>query len=132
MISLEMARKLRDAGLEWEPLAGDFYSWCGRNWLVDFCQTSQAEILASQPDPALWLPRLDQLLAEIEKRGWEWTIYSATPENVKSVDIYEVIADEKLYHCSVAQDKLGHISGRHTPDDAAAEALLWILSQKEA
>ena len=117
MISLEMARKLRDAGLEWEPLAGDFYSWCGRNWLVDFCQTSQAEILARQPDPALWLPRLDQLLAEVEKGNYEWCLEQARDQYRLSLwfdqaCVYEFRSD--------------------TPDDAAGQALLWILSQKEA
>ena len=66
MISLGTAKKLRDAGLEWNPQEGDwFYSWDGRiaNLLVFLSNFNIQEEF-------IFVPRLDQLLAEIEKRGY--------------------------------------------------------------
>lgn len=48
MISLELAKKLKDAGLKWSPKMGDFYHD------VDM----------------VWLPKLDQMLKEIMRQGY--------------------------------------------------------------
>ena len=90
---------------------------------MDFCQTSQAEILARQPDPALWLPRLDQLLAEIYARGYEYSLHG--PNN-NYLDL------PKTPWIAISKKQDAWIFDADTPDEAAAEALLWILSQKEA
>ena len=134
MISLEMAQKLKDAGLAWEPKEGDFYYYEYNRIEVKVIHgipSHEPELYMGFGDHAFFAPSLDQLLAEVGKRGWKWVIYSTTPEITKSTEIYELLEDEKLYHCSVMRDKQEYINGRHTPDDAAAEGLLWIISQKE-
>lgn len=113
MISLEMARKLKEAGLEWEPKKGDWYWVFGTN-SIDLITIDRNDIV---PKSIIFLPSLDQLLAEIEKCAYEWCLEQARDKYRLSLwfdqaCVYEFRAD--------------------TPEDAAAEALLWILSQKEA
>jgi hypothetical protein len=64
----------------------------------------------------LWLPRLDQLLAEIEKRGYRWDIQMTKTRYVCGLSTPGV---------RVYPDQYGD-----TPEDAAAQALLWILNQR--
>ena len=112
MISLELAKELKAAGLEWVPVKGDF--WAYR--LVDngIGVVDSTVRPGQEPHPNnIWLPRLDQLLAEIEARGWWWWMSWSGKVWVGRKD----------------NDKGGHELETDTPEDAAAKALLWILSQ---
>lgn len=69
---------------------------------------------------------LSQLLAEIEARGWNWTIrklntYISTPEYT-----YRLVLLDK-------NESTWGIKNRqfmsNTPEDACADALLWIIKQ---
>lgn len=65
MLSLELAEKLSKAGLAWEQKFGDIiWDWHEEDYVV----IDQGKCI--DPWYAVWLPRLDQLLAEIEKRGY--------------------------------------------------------------
>ena len=96
MISLELAQKLRDAGLKWEPALGQSYK--------------------DVVEGGIWLPRLDQLQAEIEQRGWDWSMS-------KGLHGYGciVIKDYDLSFSDIAD----------TPEEAVGLALLWILQEGE-
>jgi len=70
VISLETAKKLKEAGLEWETETGDL--WIQPDYpeylrAVDYDPTGHGDPLEKN----IWIPRLDQLLTEIEKRGWQ-------------------------------------------------------------
>lgn len=100
MISLETAKALKDAGLVWEPKLGDLFK----------------------------LPRLDQLLAEIVKNNWGCRLSVLWIEDFP-----------KGYECLLArteeteEGKWEEYAQRFvtaSPEEAAAQALLWILNQK--
>ena len=127
MISLEMARKLRDAGMEWEPKEGDWYS--DGIGLMALTTGLTIETLTMPQDDNktlllfgkcfIWFPRLDQLLAEVGKRGWRWWL------------------DQLInggYRCLLIEDKRTGLPEKRvegsTPEDAAASALLWILDRR--
>lgn len=84
MISLEMAKKLKEAGLKWEPKFGDHYIIPAvfEEGLHGVMDTKQ--IMSYHKNPKEWeesirgfvfTPRLDQLLAEISKTGWKWILF---------------------------------------------------------
>lgn len=129
MISLEIAKKLKEAGLEWEPKQGDFY------WFVTpdesrigFVQNNRgAEGFKAHVDRCrgivctyVFAPRLDQLLAEIEKRGFIWALDVSATNGNKVIGYAMNIAtsldweDEEEFRSD-------------SPEEAAASALLWIL-----
>lgn len=129
MISLELAKKLKEAGLEWEPKQGDFY------WFVTpdesqtgFVQSNRgAEGFKAHVDRCrgivctyVFAPRLDQLLAEIEKRGFIWALDVSATNGNKVIGYAMNIAtsldweDEEEFRSD-------------SPEEAAASALLWIL-----
>jgi len=65
---------------------------------------------------------LDQLLAEIEKRGYQWKLYKNIMRfktGYYDIAIYEGSC-ESVYHTPFATK---------TPEDAAADALLWLMGQ---
>lgn len=145
MISLEMAQKLKDAGLAWEPQRGD----CGVRpsttvhnarmirpvtlrtalFFVDdvvdntFIYTSWLGERGGCTGPwdiqgksnFIFLPRLDQLLAEVEKRGYVWRGHQG-PYG---------------YNVNITGPGILDAGFRNQPtiDDAAASALLWILER---
>lgn len=111
-ISLEKARALRDAGLQWEPKPGDCYFDGTEIEVIPFPDIEDDyEYVIAIMDSHAWLPRLDQLLAEIEKRGYYPALYCFG--NGK----YEIEFTTGLYFRG------------DTPEDAAADALLWILRE---
>ena len=110
MISLELAKKLKEAGLEWKPKKGDFYGVFGTN-SIELITIDRNDIV---PRNIIWLPSLDQLLAEIEKRGYGWKLEKFHAYNLRRMEIYKV------------NDLLGCFGG-NSPEEAAASALLWIL-----
>jgi hypothetical protein len=65
----------------------------------------------------IWLPRLDELLAEIEKRGWQI-------ELVK-------YARWRITIWKIQWRKQGLFIGE-TPGEVAAKALIWLLKQNES
>ena len=92
MISLELAKKLKDAGLKWELKYGDFYSFGDRETLVvpnlnynyDSTFVQKMSIIATE---GIWLPSLSQLLEEVERRGWGWDLDNM---NVPSDPMYNL------------------------------------------
>jgi hypothetical protein len=110
MISLEKARALKDAGLEWEPGFGDI-AW-------DNDENAEAVIFRVNNGiylgDAVWLPRLGQLLAEIRKhRNCALYVF----EDWFEVELPKIDLDSNCFKSD-------------TPEDAAADALLWILTQQ--
>lgn len=97
MLSLETARELKEAGLEWEPQFGDFYYTyhnalavaektypCGNEWV-----TIRHEIMT-------FAPRLDQLLAEIERRGYGYELGKAGARNKRRYRLLLYEWDEEM------------------------------------
>ena len=83
MISLETARKLKDAGLKWEPQSGDWF-YNNHGYVIDTTLDLLNEVTVLIDSFArsyanrtvVFAPRLDQMLVEIEKRGWTWMLYA--------------------------------------------------------
>jgi len=112
VISQKTAEKLKAAGLKHLITIGDgVYREIGKE--------------------DVWLPRLDELMAEIEGRGYVFTIASAnTPEGnhmAETIKTSKFIDEEnKIYLFSLTKKE--HYA--HTPEDAAGQALLWVLEQE--
>lgn len=127
MISLELSKQLKSAGLEWRPKEGDFvYDDFGglgviaredeQFWFLSPSYTRTTCIGYDYHECEAWAPRLDQLLTEIEARGYK-EVYSGPGE----CTIYFA---EEPYRKTFWADK--HSDSR---EDAAAKALLWILKE---
>lgn len=124
MLSLETAKKLKETGLEWEPKECDFYyrTWnpgCSSEYTCREILTED-ELESGLCKGDTFAPRLDQLLAEIEK-VFDWNIGSR-----------EFWPDKPKYCMGLFGDDGQYIKGQfygHTPEEAAAEALLWILKE---
>ena len=120
MISLEMAKKLKEAGLGWEPQKGDlvYHSEAEESFNItagdmeDFVQATRIDKEYAY-SIAIFLPRLDQLLAEIEELGYKW--FAETDTERYFIRIVEI---KKPNNC--------HGIFSDSPANAAAEALLWI------
>ena len=134
MLSLSKARELRSAGLKWESKEGDWYG------LID-CATGEAEgpYFAGEKRFGyfcnvipVWVPRLDQLLAEIEARGYTELSLSTINKSKKGY-VFELLGQGLLpskvvgsyYYAQYPTFKAD------TPEDTAADALLWILQEAE-
>jgi hypothetical protein len=127
MISLELAKKLKDAGLKWEPKEGDWYiifgdeeqflEVCGTELhRTDRCIDSVKRLYRIAPGELCFIPSLSQLLAEIEKRGYEW-------------DLEFDIGGCHKYSCTISSDTHYEFMPADTPEETAAQALLWILER---
>ncbi|NPV93082.1 MAG: hypothetical protein HPY50_20130 [Firmicutes bacterium] len=141
MIEISASTKLKESGLEWEPKPGDYCAI--RNEADPESETTEILLLYNQmdlgagrvvyvgsnpanPTPAnrlhdldtlVWMPRLEQLLSEIEKQGWEWTITSGGS--------FYLTQSYRGY-------PIRRVSFKHeTPVGSAAEALQWLLSQQK-
>ena len=127
MISLETAQKLKDAGLKWEPQILDYFrshAFCTVPIICCFTdETSLTRVRNGQVGgDLLWLPRLDQLLAEIEGQGYWWEI------NHRLVD-----GTVKKYKITISKKHRNGINYgciTDSPTEAAAQALLWIYEQR--
>lgn len=132
MITLELAQKLKDAGLKWEPHREDKYTFepvlvpkgtknpemieiqSDRYVLDNACAVGRYTRFT--PANSIWLPSLEQLLEEIEKRGWKNNCMLSS-------------RDKEEYQCTISQK--GHDSLKFygaTQEEAAGYALLWILN----
>lgn len=126
MISLELAQKLRDAGLVWKPKAGDWY--CFGNSLPGLFDEDLLDYLNQRAklftEKYTYLPRLDQMLAEIERRGGSWEMTSFVEYSPGDFDNpkCELIRKGDTRWFTFEAD---------TPEEAAGLALLWILQEGE-
>jgi hypothetical protein len=120
-ISVELAKKLKAAGLVWEPRAGDFYINSRFLNTVEIVNSGMVRATEILKDGYTWCPRLDQLLVEIERRGFRWGINNLGSFGDHDVSIGLFNWEGRTY-----------IKGQFytdTPEDTAAQALLWILEQ---
>lgn len=119
-ISLDTARKLKDAGLKWEPETCDTYYWPRKFNNPVQVMHRDFDLLQKEQDTKgiVWAPRLSQLLAEIERREC-W--YSLARES--GGDNYSLLLWKA--HCGI------EIFYATTADEAAAQALLWILWREQ-
>lgn len=120
-ISLETARKLKEAGLKWEPQEGDAY--ITEDTIFGY-EIYKGE--AIDKDKCAQRPRLDQMLAEIEKLGYEWELGILT------------LNDGRTYMIDVALEELIKTESEewksfvaNSPEEATAQVLLWILEQED-
>lgn len=162
MISIELARELKEAGLVWEPKDGDFFATSddskmanifvisgehnlvpelgGKKWFFNghlcnrdgSCRLNETASDCMNMDGVkqeglnvysvasarkmLWLPRLDQLLANIEGRGWDW-------------DMGRIAGDGNGYYIGVSKDDYEKMRSNYAvaenPEEATGKALLW-------
>lgn len=114
MISIELSKKLKVAGLKWEPKKGD--------WFIDLDFPENTN-LNREDNPCLsreyfaWLPSLSDLLAEIERRGYGWLMENKF--GYAFMVIGKGLADSNRF----IRNK--------SPDDGAGQALLWIMEQED-
>ena len=119
MLSLETSKKLKDAGLKWKPKYLD--QWTYQNGQAGKPLTGDYEdrMVIEYTNHFIWLPRLDQILAEIEARGYQWRLdhldgrycMQISNINIKGTNV------RAFYDIS--------------PKESAAAALLWILEQEQ-
>ncbi len=116
MISLEKAQELKEAGLVWKPQQGDWRKIpnSSEKYLQIFKHTEHIDLEIS-----VWLPSLSQLLAEIEAR-YPYLWQAGRVESGR----YEMALMDCGYNVTSFE--------ADTPEDACADALLWILKQEEA
>lgn len=122
MLSLELVKRLKELGLEWEPQRGDWYYnhhgyVSGTTTTLDLLNEVTVLIQSISRDYANrtvhFAPRLDQLLAEIEKRGYKWGLLYEGQISVSKGTNYKTFDAD-------------------SPEEAAAAALIWILEQEGA
>lgn len=118
MISIDLAKKLKEAGLK--PECPDFELF----WLAEVGEIMYAGA-GYEPEPEdVWLPGLDGLLGEIERRGCWWHLYPCKLS----------VTGKSTYACELAYGYNTYFVYKgDTPEDATGYALLWILErEKEA
>ena len=118
LISLEKAKALKEAGLKWNAKGGDFYFYANGEFTGEFIiKRDPGEPVETPMDCQVWLPRLDQLLTEIAKLGYRWRI-SLVDDGNCTIKLYPIWDYKQQY--------VYYTTGK-TPDDAAADALLWVM-----
>ena len=126
MLSLETAKKLKAAGLQWEPQMGDFFYNNGVIDCLDNCDMDFAagyEDLTHKGDVG-FIPRLGQMLAEIEKRWGDYTFTCTNHDSPQYKISLEKVTDWDGFHILEGE------FNADTPGESAAQALLWILEQE--
>jgi len=128
MLSLETAKRLKEAGLEWEPQNYDFYvmtifeipliTCMSDKWTV---KSVRKDVLEFGDERRVWLPRLDQILAHIEKLGY-WLFLWGTANGRYCVELIK-------HHADGYGSKCIDFFYNESLEEAAAEALLWILRE---
>jgi hypothetical protein len=139
MLSLEKAKKLKDAGLKWRPKLGDMF------YYRRFGNDEEGEIAFADKEDVknqdetqhyietghwVWVPHLDQMLAWIGKCGYSFNIGS---EMVLDTYTGEWKPTGKYMCCCghTGKDAVGEFKALFL-DEAVAQAVLWILEQEEA
>ncbi len=129
MISLELARKLKEAGLEWEPKTGDWFyrkdgaigiviDVSGGDWWAIFPPDGkEVAFCIEEADGFIFDPRLDQLLAKIRELGYKW--FTETDTERYFIRVVEIKKPNNF-----------HVIFSDSPANAAAEALLWIYERR--
>jgi hypothetical protein len=104
-VDLELAKKLHQLGMCWKYNDQKMFK-------------TQEEIDGKTYDVLKCYPSLSQLLAEIEREGYDYLLGQNTHDG---------------YGITIASDKNLYQEGFNakTPEDAAGQALLWILQPKE-
>jgi len=132
VISLEKAKCLKEAGLLWEPCFGEWVHVDGENkMIVHVCEGEfgdYKDIRCLSPFTGIakglrdlecvWLPSLSQLLTEIEKRGCSYQIDGKNSPSDK-------------YRVCVTDGMSIKLFKAESPEDAAADALIWLLGQEQ-
>lgn len=134
MIGLELAKKLKDVGLRWEPKIGDW--WHGDRGLKLYDNKTRhrwnewnktRKHLVWTHWGIVWLPSLSDLLAEIEWRGYHVDINTVSlgmPVKLSYViSLKNISPDGEIL--TLEYKKWGC-----TPEEAVGQALLWILGQE--
>lgn len=127
MLSLETAKALKAAGIEQKLALGDLFYWpdkfkgikvlCtgnGKHYLGYHAGFEYGGEEWAKVKDIYIIPRLDQLLEEIEKRGYVWILRNGE----MSICPYGDIAKTETF------------KGNST-DEAAAAALLWIYERRK-
>lgn len=127
MLSPDKATALKSAGLLWEPYFGEWVFVEGeRRMVVWVCEGEfgdYKDIRCLSPMTGVskgitnldcaWLPRLDQLLSEIERRKYLWNLDHTAGR----------------YLCRIGEWHMRQCFWGYSPEDAAADALLYILKK---
>lgn len=124
-VSVEMARKLKKAGLRWKPKIGDFHLQDNETE-IRICQyiPPNKEELAER---CLWLPSLSDLLEWLEEWGYYSTLYVSVCNGQKNCRC------ELHWVDTITYEECGTIDVDFVADsrvDAAAKAVLWVLEQE--
>ncbi|MCK9326810.1 MAG: hypothetical protein M0P69_15060 [Bacteroidales bacterium] len=128
MISLEKAKALKEAVVAYNKselnafyrIRDQFDNMIDEPYIVHLVASHHA-----RDEIGEWftfVPRLDQLLAEIEARGYVWAVEVGACE-AKAVTMYAVSISINLYWVSPKEFRAD------SPEDAAADALLWIIEK---
>lgn len=139
MITTELAMKLRDAGLKWEPQVGDQYTFEPLIVQPLVKRPNQPPFLTitadcyslnnpcavrryrTPPPHSVWLPRQEQLLAEISRRSVEAVCEPAGTEQ------------QGEFRCTISTTGQPPRSfWGATPEEATGQALLWIISSQKS
>ena len=123
MVSLELARKLKDAGLKWEPKSGDSY-WDDNEPMV-FCGECNHYCIKDYEN-VYFAPSLSQLLEEITKR--EYVVASWFNHKGAEFQLFQQM--NLLDDGTKSMWRVGVFSSE-SYEDAAAEALIWILEREK-
>ena len=129
MLSLETAKRLKKAGLVWEPETCDTYYWPRKFDNPVKVMHRDFDLLKKEQDTKgiVWAPRFDQLLAEIERREYAWII-GRTERKYRGHLYYGELANIQNPEDSECYEQFFDAD---TPEQAAAEALLWILEREQ-
>ena len=134
MISLEMARKLKEAGLAWQPTQGDRFALLDRDMddrifvindmatIIELLQGAPAVTFHGTPEWALdyvylgeavWLPEEGQLRTRLEERL-----------AVEGAGVYDLLYADGVYTCRFALGDTALAFTAAAAADAYAAALL--------
>ena len=125
MISIDKAKQLKELRLEWNTKCGDWYKvdyWPTPTLLTaDITRMDNEEICRrferiSKDEKTVWLPSLEQMLDEIEKYNYTYSLIK-----VGGLGKYNMII--KLQGSGSSSQFYHSIR-----EDAFADALIWILA----
>ena len=112
MISLELAKQLKDAGLKWDPDQGDWFEviWEGEGsetWNTCDRQPN----FDDQDETNVWYPGIIEILQAIKSAGWDFELRGNWTE--------------------ISRDDYQAWRFPGEPEESAARALLHILKEGE-